>query len=106
MPRAVAGVTRLSTDTDPITGQRYTWYGSLGLAPGWASGASPTMAEQQIITAYLNEIYYGHRAYGIAAAASVYFGVQDLAELTPAQAALLAGLPKSLVPVAGRLAGR
>ncbi len=48
-----------------------------------------------IITAYLNEIYYGHDAYGIAAAARVYFGVTDLSKLTLSQAALLAGLPKS-----------
>ncbi len=51
--------------------------------------------KQKIITAYLNEIYYGHQAYGIAAAAQIYFGVTDLAKLTPAQAALLAGLPKA-----------
>ena len=51
--------------------------------------------KQKIITAYLNEIYYGHEAYGIAAAADIYFGVTDLADLTPAQAALLAGLPKA-----------
>ena len=51
--------------------------------------------KERIITAYLNEIYYGHEAYGIAAAADIYFGVTDLAELTPAQAALLAGLPKA-----------
>lgn len=51
--------------------------------------------KQKIITAYLNEIFYGHDAYGIAAAARIYFGVADLAKLTPAQAALLAGLPKS-----------
>jgi membrane peptidoglycan carboxypeptidase len=51
--------------------------------------------KEKIITAYLNEIYYGHQAYGIAAAAQIYFGVGDLADLTPAQAALLAGLPKS-----------
>jgi len=51
--------------------------------------------KQQIITAYLNEIFYGHDAYGIAAAASIYFGVSDLSKLTIAQAALLAGLPKS-----------
>ena len=51
--------------------------------------------KEQIVTAYLNEIFYGHDAYGIAAAAEIYFGVTDLAELTPAQAALLAGLPKS-----------
>ena len=51
--------------------------------------------KQQIITAYLNQIFYGHDAYGIAAAAQVYFGVKDLAKLTPAQAALLAALPQS-----------
>jgi membrane peptidoglycan carboxypeptidase len=51
--------------------------------------------KERIVTAYLNEIYYGHRAYGVAAAANIYFGVEDLAELTPAQAALLAGLPKA-----------
>jgi membrane peptidoglycan carboxypeptidase len=51
--------------------------------------------KEQIITAYLNEIFYGHDAYGIAAAAQIYFGVSDLAKLTPGQAALLAGLPKS-----------
>jgi membrane peptidoglycan carboxypeptidase len=60
------------------------------------TGAYPgEEGKEKIITAYLNEIYYGHRAYGIAAAADVYFGVTDLAELTPAQAALLAGLPKA-----------
>ena len=51
--------------------------------------------KERVITAYLNEIYYGHKAYGIAAAAKAYFGVEDLASLTPAQAALLAALPKS-----------
>ena len=44
-----------------------------------------------MITAYLNEIFYGHGAYGVAAAASIYFGISDLSKLTPAQAALLAG---------------
>jgi membrane peptidoglycan carboxypeptidase len=51
--------------------------------------------KKQIIAAYLNQIFYGHDAYGIAAAAEIYFGVSDLSTLTPAQAALLAGLPKS-----------
>ena len=60
------------------------------------TGAYPgEEGKQKIITAYLNEIYYGHEAYGIAAAAEIYFGVTDLAKLTPAQAALLAGLPKA-----------
>jgi penicillin-binding protein 1A len=53
------------------------------------------LGKDRVITAYLNEIFYGHGAYGIAAAAKVYFGVTDLAKLTPVQAALLAGLPKS-----------
>ncbi|MFL5777803.1 MAG: transglycosylase domain-containing protein [Chloroflexota bacterium] len=51
--------------------------------------------KERIISAYLNEIYYGHRAYGIAAAARMYFGVDDLSKLTTAEAALLAALPKS-----------
>ena len=51
--------------------------------------------KEAIITAYLNQIFYGHDAYGIAAAARIYFGVRDLSKLTIAQAALLAGLPKS-----------
>ncbi len=51
--------------------------------------------KQRIITAYLNQIYYGHGAYGIAAAAEIYFGVTDPNRLTPAQAAILAGLPQS-----------
>lgn len=40
---------------------------------------------------YLNRVYYGHGAYGLGAAAKVYFG-KDAKDLTPAQAALLAGL--------------
>jgi membrane peptidoglycan carboxypeptidase len=51
--------------------------------------------KQLIITSYLNQNFYGHGAYGIAAAAKIYFGVGDLNKLTPAQAALLAALPKS-----------
>jgi membrane peptidoglycan carboxypeptidase len=51
--------------------------------------------KERVITAYLNEIFYGHGAYGVAAAAEIYFGVHDLSKLTIAQAALLAGLPKA-----------
>jgi membrane peptidoglycan carboxypeptidase len=51
--------------------------------------------KEQVITAYLNEVYFGHEAYGIAAAAQIYFGVSDLSRLTTAQAALLAGLVKA-----------
>ncbi|WP_044187288.1 hypothetical protein [Hyalangium minutum] len=41
------------TYTDSQTGVHYTWSGGLGLAPGWASGAAPTVIEQQVITACL-----------------------------------------------------
>ena len=50
--------------------------------------------KRDIITAYLNQNYYGNQLYGIKAAAEGYFGV-ELAKLTPAQAAILAALPKS-----------
>jgi membrane peptidoglycan carboxypeptidase len=50
--------------------------------------------KERVITAYLNQIFYGQNAYGIAAAADVYFR-KPLEKLSPAQAALLAGLPQS-----------
>jgi membrane peptidoglycan carboxypeptidase len=50
--------------------------------------------KRDIITAYLNQNYYGNQLYGIKAAAKGYFGV-DLDELTLAQAAILAALPQS-----------
>ncbi len=50
--------------------------------------------KQDIITAYLNQNYYGNQSYGVKAAAESYFGV-DLSKIDPAQAAILAGLPKS-----------
>ncbi len=52
--------------------------------------------KEQIITAYLNQIFYGHNAYGVAAAANTYFG-KALKDLTPAEAATLAAIPKSPV---------
>jgi membrane peptidoglycan carboxypeptidase len=52
--------------------------------------------KEQIITGYLNQIFYGHNAYGIAAAAQIYFG-ESLSQLTIAQAAILAAIPKSPV---------
>ncbi|HEX8438898.1 hypothetical protein [Archangium sp.] len=46
-----AGQTR--SYTAPSTGTTYTWTGNLGLAPGWAQGATATLAEQQLISACL-----------------------------------------------------
>src|SRR3954447_18635088 len=51
-------------------------------------------AKQRIMAAYLNQNYYGNESYGVAAAAQTYFG-KDLKDLTLAQAAILAALPKS-----------
>ena len=50
--------------------------------------------KQTIITAYLNQNYYGNQSYGVKAAVESYFGI-PLEEITPAQAAIIAGLPKS-----------
>ena len=52
------------------------------------------LSKDQIFTIYLNQIYLGQRAYGFAAACEAYFG-KPLAEVTPAEAAMLAGLPKA-----------
>src|SRR5699024_6177248 len=43
---------------------------------------------------YLNTIFYGQTAYGVAKAAEVYFDIDDLDELNLVQAAMLAGLPQ------------
>lgn len=50
-------------------------------------------SKEQILTIYLNKIFFGNRAYGIAKAAEVYFG-KELKDLEIHEAALLAGLPQ------------
>ena len=51
------------------------------------------LTKDQILEIYLNQIYLGNRAYGFAAASEAYFG-KPLKDITIAQAAMLAGLPK------------
>lgn len=51
------------------------------------------LSKDQILENYLNQIYFGHGAYGIKAAAQTYFH-KNLEELNQAEMALLAGLPK------------
>jgi 1A family penicillin-binding protein len=51
-------------------------------------------SKDQILNLYLNEIYYGAQAYGIEAAAQVYFN-KHVWQLTAGEATLLAGLPQS-----------
>ncbi len=53
-----------------------------------------SLSKDQILELYLNKIYYGNRAYGVAAAAQFYYGV-ELNQLTLAQMATIAGLPKA-----------
>ena len=53
-----------------------------------------TFSKEDILALYLNKIFFGQRAYGIAAAAEVYFG-KGLNRLSAAEAALLAGIPKA-----------
>ena len=52
------------------------------------------LSKEIIVELYLNKIFLGHRAYGISAASQVYYD-KDLADLTLAQSAMIAGLPKA-----------
>ena len=53
-----------------------------------------TLTKDEIFNLYVNKIYLGKRAYGIAAAAQVYYG-KPVSQLTLAQTAMIAGLPKA-----------
>ncbi|MFZ9059843.1 MAG: penicillin-binding protein 1A [Steroidobacteraceae bacterium] len=62
------------------------------------------LSKEEILELYLNTVFLGQRAYGVAAAAEIYFG-KTLAELSIAEAALLAGIPQrpsSYNPIASR----
>ncbi|WP_413726438.1 peptidoglycan glycosyltransferase/peptidoglycan DD-transpeptidase MrcA [Sodalis sp. RH16] len=52
------------------------------------------LTKDEIIELYLNKIYLGYRAYGVGAAAQVYFG-KDVGQLSLAEMAVIAGLPKA-----------
>ena len=53
-----------------------------------------SLTKDQILELYINQIFLGQRAYGFAAAAQIYFG-KTLNQLTTAEMAMLAGLPKA-----------
>ena len=61
---------------------------------GLALRLEHTLSKERILTQYLNRIYYGNQAYGIAAASKLYFD-KPAADLSLAEAAFLAGLPRS-----------
>ena len=52
------------------------------------------LTKDQILEVYMNQIYLGQRAYGFSSAAQIYFG-KPLSDITTAEAAMLAGLPKA-----------
>lgn len=52
------------------------------------------LSKQKILELYLNRVYLGNRAYGVGAAATVYYG-KSLSELNLAELAMLAGLPQA-----------
>ncbi|WP_417666521.1 penicillin-binding protein 1A [Pseudidiomarina sp.] len=52
------------------------------------------LTKDEILELYLNKITFGHRAHGVGAAAQVYYG-KDVADLSLAQMAMIAGLPKA-----------
>lgn len=52
------------------------------------------LSKDEVLQLYLNKIYLGKRAYGVAAAAKIYYNKQ-VEELTLAQMAMIAGLPKA-----------
>jgi penicillin-binding protein 1A len=53
-----------------------------------------SLTKNQILEIYMNQIFLGNRAYGFAAASEAYFG-KPLKDITIAEAAMLAGLPKA-----------
>ena len=53
-----------------------------------------SLSKDQILELYVNQIFLGQRAYGFAAASQIYFG-KPLKDITLAEAAMLAGLPKA-----------
>jgi penicillin-binding protein 1A len=52
------------------------------------------LSKDQILEVYMNQIYLGQRAFGFSSAAQIYFG-KDLKDISIAEAAMLAGLPKA-----------
>lgn len=52
------------------------------------------LSKDQILELYMNQIYLGQRAYGFSSAAQIYFG-KKLKDISIAEAAMLAGLPKA-----------
>ncbi|MCD9022410.1 transglycosylase domain-containing protein [Cohnella silvisoli] len=72
--------------------QERTWTRKLKEA-WYAARLEQTYSKEEILELYLNQIYYGHGAYGAEAASRLYYG-KHAKDLTIAESALLAGIPK------------
>jgi len=59
-----------------------------------ATRIEKSLSKDDILTLYLNQIYFGHGVYGVEAACRFYFG-KSAAQVNLAEASLLAGLPKA-----------
>lgn len=95
--KAMAKVQGASTITQQYARNLY-----LGFEKTWARKMTEAFytirlemnySKEKILEGYLNTIYYGHGAYGVEAASRYYFG-KKAKDLTLAEAALLAGIPK------------
>ncbi|MBL0212706.1 MAG: PBP1A family penicillin-binding protein [Myxococcales bacterium] len=53
-----------------------------------------SLTKEEIMTLYVNQIFFGHGRYGVQEASRFYFG-KDVGQLNPGEAALIAGLPQS-----------
>ena len=64
-----------------------------------------SLTKEEIMTLYVNQIYFGHQRYGIQEAARYYFG-KDVKQLNAGEAAVLASMPKKPEDLANALFGR
>lgn len=60
-----------------------------------AQNIEQALSKEEIFELYVNKIYLGQRAYGIGAAAEVYYNKKDIHTLSLAEIAMIAGLPKA-----------
>src|SRR5216684_1882710 len=71
------------------------FYSHFGVDPmGIARAVYQNFRRGRILEVYLNQIYFGHGAFGVEAASRTFFG-KGVSELSPGECALLAGLPKA-----------
>jgi penicillin-binding protein 1A len=78
----------------PLQRKFYELQASRAMEAALRKGRSRSQAKREILTRYLNAVYYGHRAYGIEAASRTFFA-RPASQLDLAQSALLAGLVQS-----------